>query len=103
MKKTWLFIALGLVVCLVLAAVVSPWASSDPDGLEKVSQDKGFSAKEQESAWKWSFMPDYWSEDADGKATPIKKALAGVAGTLIVFALGFGAAKLIARRKAAQA
>ena len=32
----------GLVVALVLAGVVSRFASSDPDGLTKVSEDHGF-------------------------------------------------------------
>ena len=32
----------GLVVALVLAGVVSRFASSDPDGLTKVSEDQGF-------------------------------------------------------------
>jgi len=39
MNKKWWLIALAF--CLVLAAI-SPLASSSPDGLEKVAEDKGF-------------------------------------------------------------
>ena len=32
----------GLLIAFVLAIVLSPFASSSPDGLEKVGEDKGF-------------------------------------------------------------
>ena len=35
------FVAFGLLVAVVLAAGVSRWASSEPDGLERVAADHG--------------------------------------------------------------
>ncbi|MGB3768113.1 MAG: PDGLE domain-containing protein, partial [Phormidesmis sp.] len=36
------FFLIGLGVALIIAAVVSPFASSNPDGLERVAEDLGF-------------------------------------------------------------
>ncbi len=41
-KALWLFVVGGLLVALALAFFVSPYASSSPDGLNKVAEDKGF-------------------------------------------------------------
>ena len=48
MKKVstvWVVVG-GLVVALLLAGIVSFYASGDPDGLTKVSEDKGFADTE---------------------------------------------------------
>ena len=42
MKLSNKFLALGIFVTLILASVVSYYASGDPDGLEKVAEEKGF-------------------------------------------------------------
>ena len=42
MDKNKKFLVSGFVVSLFLAGVVSFYASSDPDGLEKVAEDIGF-------------------------------------------------------------
>lgn len=101
MKKLWIFIGVALFVSVILAAIISPFASSDPDGLEKVSEERGFAEREAEPLWKHAFMPGYWAEDESGHPTPVRKALAGIAGTLLVFGIGFGVAKLFARKKPA--
>ncbi|WP_194846731.1 PDGLE domain-containing protein, partial [Mumia zhuanghuii] len=58
--STRTLVAVGLLVALVLAGVVSYYASSHPDGLEYVATDKGFldTAKEHESSAD-SPMSDY--------------------------------------------
>ena len=45
MKLKNRFFALGVFVTLILAGVVSFYASGDPDGLEKVAEEKGFLAR----------------------------------------------------------
>lgn len=40
--RTLAFLAVGLLVSLLLAGVVSYYAAADPDGLTKVSEDQGF-------------------------------------------------------------
>ena len=78
---------LALAVAVVLAVAVSPFASSAPDGLERVAADKGFAdrgriARVQERAPVAGYaFPG--AEDAR-----IATALAGLAGALGVFALG---------------
>ena len=98
-KKTWLFITVALLVSVFLAVVISPFASSSPDGLEKVADDKGFleQAEQQEPAWQYPPIPDY----AVGgiKHESFATALAGLIGTLLTFAAGLGLAKLIAGKR----
>jgi cobalt/nickel transport protein len=40
--STRVLVVVGVAVVLVIAGVVSRFASSDPDGLTKVSEDQGF-------------------------------------------------------------
>jgi cobalt/nickel transport protein len=99
-RKVWGFVLAGLLVSLLLAAFVSPFASKAPDGLEKHAQDKGFAEKgEGGSAWRFPLMRDYTV--AGVQSVSAGTALAGLAGTLLAFAVAFGAAKLISRRRAA--
>jgi hypothetical protein len=71
-----LFTILALALAIGLATAVSPLASSRPDGLERVATDQGFAAQRQGSA-------NYGD-------TPLAKGAAGFAGTLLVFAVGYG-------------
>ena len=73
----------GLVVSLILAGVVSFYASSHPDGLEKVAGDIGFidTAKDPETAG--SALADYGVEGIENE-----RASVGVAGVIGVVATG---------------
>jgi cobalt/nickel transport protein len=88
-------ILIGLSVALLLALVLSPFASSSPDGLEKVAEQKGFLAKGEGEPALNAPVPDYaWPGLADeGHAT----RLAGVVGTLVTFAAAWGVAALLLR------
>ena len=69
----------ALVLILVCLAVLVPFASSDPDGLEKVAETLGVEEPESESP---SLMPDYTVpavENAYGSTL-----LAGVFGVFLV-------------------
>jgi hypothetical protein len=93
-----LFIVLALAVAIGLATAASPFASPAPDGLERVAADK-------------AFIDDGRSGDAPapGYAFPgvddprLATGLAGFAGTLVVFAAGFGLAALARRRQVSPA
>ncbi len=92
-KKEILF---GLMAAIFLALVLSPFASQLPDGLERVADDKGFSEKEVEPSFS-SPIPDYaWPHF---KSEKLATSFAGVAGTLLVFGMGYGLAALIRRRQ----
>ncbi len=53
------FLALGLLVCLLLAGVASYYASAHPDGLEHVAEQTGFIDSAEDSATADSPLADY--------------------------------------------
>ena len=96
--KTRVFVILALAVAVGLATAVSPFASASPDGLEKVAEkkdflDQGKLAGIQED----SPIPDYAFPGVDNER--VATGLAGFAGTLAVFALGYGLAFVLRRRE----
>jgi PDGLE domain len=91
------FTILALAIAIGLATAASPFASAAPDGLERVADDHAFLdqgrlAKVQEDAP----VPDYAFPGIDDPR--LATGVAGFAGTLGVFALGFGVAALSRRR-----
>lgn len=80
-------LALVLAVAVGLAAAASPFASSAPDGLNRVAADQGFddAGVEREAPAAGYAAPGV----DDGR---VAKGLAGSAGTLAVFAAGWGIA-----------
>jgi cobalt/nickel transport protein len=92
-KKNIIF---GLMIAVFLAVVISPFASSWLDGLEKVAQDKGFLEKGEVEQVVQSPVPDYtWPGIKNEK---LATSIAGLVGTLIVFGLGYGIAVLMKKR-----
>jgi len=87
----------GLAVALVIGAVVSYFASDQPDGLEKTQQDLGITEAEHEGldapplvfneyGLKW-LGEGFWAN-----------AIAGVVGSLLVLGLLVGLGRLLRRR-----
>jgi cobalt/nickel transport protein len=81
----------------VIAALLSPWASSWPDGLERVAHDLGFSDRAGEAAIA-SPLPDY-AVPALGTGR-LSTAVAGVAGTVLVLGLTWGLGRLLGASRA---
>jgi cobalt/nickel transport system permease protein len=79
--------AFGLLVALGLA-VASPLASTHPDGLEWVAAQKGFLSLAQNPAYR--LLPGYSFPGVSGAV--MGTILAGILGTLIVFATAFSLA-----------
>ncbi|MBN2013576.1 MAG: PDGLE domain-containing protein [Candidatus Altiarchaeota archaeon] len=79
----WIF---GLVVALIMAAVISLYASPDPDGLERVAEDKGFLEHGEGHEVMESPMPDYIIPGIENEV--LSASLAGVTGTLMLFGAG---------------
>jgi hypothetical protein len=91
------FVVLGLALALGLATAVSPYASSNPDGLEKVAGDKGFLDQGKlASLQDNSPIADYAFPGIDNER--VATGVAGFVGTLGVFAVAFGLAWLLRRR-----
>lgn len=92
------FTILALAVAIGLAAAASPFASSRPDGLERVAADKAFLddgrlAPLQEDAP----VPDYLVPGIVDER--LATGLAGLIGTLLVFGFGSGVVVLARRRR----
>lgn len=98
-RRTKTFLLGGLLVAFLLAAVVSHYASSKPDGLEKVAADKGIAAREKEHPMASSPLADYSAKGVDNAW--LSGGIAGVAGVTVTFALGCGLVFLVRRRNAA--
>ncbi len=101
MHKNRIFLLSGLALALSIAAFISPFASKDPDGLDRVSQDLKFEEKatEKPSTKQLPFANIF--EEYSFKAIPDQKvstALAGITGTLVVFGLAWGVGKLTVRK-----
>jgi hypothetical protein len=96
-----LFTLLAMAVAIGLAAAASPYASSSPDGLEKVAAEKAFLDRgELHAVQEESPVPDYAFPGVDDPRAAT--GLAGFTGTLLVFGLGYGLVAL-ARRRAVPA
>jgi hypothetical protein len=73
----------GLLVSLVLAGFVSFYASSHPDGLEKVAEEIGFIETAKDPATAGSALADYGVAGVENE-----RASVGVAGVIGVAATG---------------
>jgi hypothetical protein len=82
-RSVWLFAVGGLLVVLGLAFFVSPFASGDPDGLNKVATDQGFADAETGHATADSPLAGYGVEGVDDAT--LSTGLAGIVGVVITF------------------
>lgn len=89
-----LFVVLAVAVAIGLATAVAPFASSAPDGLERVAHDHGF------------------ARDGHARGAPVAgyafpgihdqrlaTGAAGFAGTLATLGIGWGAVALLGRTR----
>ncbi|MEV7104354.1 energy-coupling factor ABC transporter permease [Streptomyces atroolivaceus] len=97
-RKVW---ATGLAAALVLAGVVSFYASANPDGLEKVAADKGIDEKVQEHDAAGSPLADYGVKDVSDAR--VSGGLAGVIGVGVTVAVGSGVFWAVRRRRTPEA
>ena len=88
----------GLVIALVLAGIISIFASSWPDGLEKVAEKLNFLEKGEGQPALTSPIPGYAIPGIGNEK--LAKSIAGILGTLVVFGFSYGIAMLIKQRKA---
>jgi hypothetical protein len=86
MNKRWYaVIAAGLGLAF-LVALASPLASSHPDGLEKVADEKGFLEEGKDPSYE--IIPDYTFPGVEDEN--LATILSGIVGVIIVAAIGFG-------------
>jgi hypothetical protein len=87
-KRLWWFLGIGLLVALLVAGVLSGFASGSPDGLEKVSMDQGFDEVAADSAVADSPLADYTVDGIDNGR--LSTGLAGVIGVALTLAVSAG-------------
>lgn len=86
------WIAAGLVIALAIA-FASPLADPDPDGLERVAEDKAFIDEAEDAPYE--LLPDYTVPFIDNEV--VTTIAAGVIGVLVVAAVSYGVARATKR------
>lgn len=99
MKRSSLFIVIaGILIAISIAVFLSPFASSFPDGLERVAEKYGFSHMDQKNVSEKSVpAADYTLPGIKNKKN--STAAAGLIGTLAVFLIAWGAGVLLNKSK----
>jgi cobalt/nickel transport protein len=91
------FVAAGLILALVLAFFVSPSASGDPDGLNKVAIDEGFADTERDHALEDAPAAGYEVRGVDDDR--LSTGVAGVIGVAVTFAVAGGVMLVVKRAR----
>lgn len=97
--KTRTLVGVGVLVALLIAGVASYYASSAPDGLNRVAEDQGFASTERENPTADGPLAGYRAKGVGNDR--LSTLVAGVGGSLVVLVL-FGGLTLVLRRRAAH-
>jgi cobalt/nickel transport protein len=81
-----LFLLGGLLVAIGLALLGSGFASSSPDGLERVAEDKGFLGTAKDHLFADGPLADYTVRGVGNER--LGTGLSGLIGVLVTFGLG---------------
>lgn len=95
MKKGTKYGLIGLAAAAVVAVLLSPFASTSPDGLEKVAETQGFAAKA--TVIVEALIPDYLMPGIGNEA--VATVVAALVGTIVVFGIVYGTAKALTAYK----
>lgn len=93
----------GLAIALGVAVFLAPFASEFPDGLEYVGERLGFLPAESAAPALPSPLADYELKLPGLDHARVATAMAGVVGTLAVFGLAWGMARILPRAKQERA
>lgn len=94
-RSTRAVVVVGVVISLLLAGLVSYYASGHPDGLEYVGETLGFGESARDSAVAGSPLADYAVSGVDDAR--LSGGLAGVVGVLVTGAVMAGVLMLVRR------
>jgi cobalt/nickel transport protein len=90
------FLIAGFIASLFLAGVVSFYASSNPDGLEKVAQDIGFIETAEDHTYAAGALADYGVKGVENPR--LSTGLAGVIGVVATGVVSTGLFMLVRRK-----
>ena len=85
---------MGLLAAAAVVIVLAPFASSDPDGLERVAIDTGFAEQGTEASFQ--ILPDYSVPFLGDSAASL--IVAGLVGVALLFAGMWLLGRVLARR-----
>ncbi len=85
-------------IASLLLAVLSPLASSSPDGLEKVAENHGFIDQARNAPYQ--VIADYIFPGIENEA--LATILAGLLGTVVIFGVVYGISWLLKRRQSKE-
>jgi len=91
----------GLAVALAIAVFLAPFASQSPDGLEFVGGKLGFLSDSAPPSLIPAPIPDYQLPGL--KRVKVATAAAGMVGTLVVFGVAWGMARVLTHSKGKEA
>ncbi|MGH8912633.1 MAG: energy-coupling factor ABC transporter permease [Acidimicrobiia bacterium] len=92
------FVIAGLLAAMLFAVVVSQFAFDNPDGLEHVAEDTGFSSQGTDHALGDFIFADYATAGVGNETLSL--AIAGAGGVLITLAVGYGVFHAVRERAA---
>jgi len=95
MRITWWQVAFSVSLVLV---VFAPLASSSPDGLERVAEDRGFAGLVKEAPIR--LIADYLFPGIENEV--LAAILAGVIGVIVVFGVTYSLAWVLKSRRKIQ-
>ena len=81
-----IFLAGGLLVAIGLAMLVSGFASSSPDGLNKVAEDHGFAANARQHLFENGPLAGYAVKGVSNDR--LSTGISGLIGVLVTFGIG---------------
>ena len=81
-----LFVVGGLLVAIGLAMLVSGFASSSPDGLNKVAEDHGLAANARQHLFENGPLAGYAVKGVNGDR--LSTGISGLIGVLVTFGIG---------------
>ena len=86
-RRNWIILIVAGLGVALLITLFSPFASSNPDGLEKFAEDKEFLHTAKDPGYE--IIPDYTFPGVENER--LATILSGIVGVLIVAAIGLGA------------
>jgi hypothetical protein len=99
MKKGWIAVLVAGIGIAIAITLFSPWASSHPDGLERVAEDEQFLDEGEDAPYE--VIPDYTFPGVEDER--LATVLSGIIGVVIVagIALVVGLVlRIVARNRA---
>ena len=100
LKKDKKFLIAGFALTIFLAGFASFYASSSPDGLEKVAEEIGFIDKAKDEAGAESAVADYSVKGVENAR--LSTGAAGIIGVLATAGVSTGLFLILRRRSGAE-